>query len=111
MDLVNLVVICIAMMMTHSMISYTNKSHLYITLLHTQNIKDKIMGKFTVKFGGVNSFLTPLKTHEKNFVRMFVCDIKKFLVAKLLYNYLCPSVRMSVRPFVRFRGKRDFLGP
>ena len=30
-----------------------------------------------------------------------------FLVAKLLYNYLCPSVRLSVR----FRGKRDFLGP
>ena len=30
-----------------------------------------------------------------------------FLVAKLLYNYLCPSVR----PSVRFRGKRDFLGP
>ena len=34
-----------------------------------------------------------------------------FLVAKLLYNYLCPSVRPSVRPYVRFSGKRDFLSP
>ena len=40
-----------------------------------------------------------------------------FLVAKLLYNYLCPSVRPSVRPSVclsvypsvKFRGKCDFL--
>ncbi len=32
-----------------------------------------------------------------------------FLVAKLLYNYLCPSVCMYVCLSVRFRGKRDFL--
>ena len=47
------------------------------------------------------------------------CDLKLFLVAKLLYNYLCPSVCPYVRPSVcpsvclsvRFRGKRDFLSP
>ena len=38
-------------------------------------------------------------------IGVYLC--KYFLVAKLLYNYLYPSVRMSVR----FRGKRDFLGP
>ena len=35
-----------------------------------------------------------------------------FLVAKLLYNYLCPSVRLAVWPSGRpsgLGGKRDFL--
>ncbi len=40
-----------------------------------------------------------------------VLDHPVFLVAKLLYKYLFPSVRMSVCLSVRFRGKRDFLGP
>ncbi len=38
-----------------------------------------------------------------------------FLVAKLHYKYEFPSIRPYVRPYVclsiRFRGKRDFLGP
>ena len=37
-------------------------------------------------------------------VRMFLC----FLVAKLLYK---ANVRPSVCLSIRFRGKRDFLGP
>ena len=34
-----------------------------------------------------------------------------FLVAKLLYKSKCPSVCMYVCLSVRFREKRDFLGP
>ena len=33
-----------------------------------------------------------------------------FLVAKLLYNYLCPSVRLSVCPYVRPSVRPSGLG-
>ncbi len=49
------------------------------------------------------SIMKVVKVNMKKIFR----NTYNFLVAKLLYNYLCPSVRMSVR----FRGKRDFLGP
>ena len=42
--------------------------------------------------------------------KMFV-QFKDFLVAKLLYKSKCPSVCLTVCLSVRFRGKRDFLGP
>ncbi len=35
----------------------------------------------------------------------------KFLVAKLLYRRSWPSICMYDSLYVRFRGKRDFLGP
>ncbi len=46
-------------------------------------------------------FYIPTGYFTRNLNLDFLITRLIFLVAKLLYNYLCPSIR--------FRGKRDFL--
>ncbi len=70
--------------------------------------QDRLDGGYVCPDGLRKRFSQSTAGLERNSRTIYLnCEVVVFLVAKLLYNYLCPSVC----PSVRLRGKRDFLGP
>ncbi len=56
--------------------------------------------------------LKSTRTHSYKMIKYNILYVTiHFLVAKLLYNYLCPPVRRSVRPYVRHTLGETWFSP